>query len=438
MSIVDPVGEVSRRRLLSFVDSDVMQGILEAFTETTKLMANIVDINGRSIFSRESFNKCCSFCKLIYGMDGGLDRCRNAYKRSGKQAAVFGEPYIFRCPSGLIEWASPIIVEGQHIGTVICGQVLMWEPEDFFWIELRELNKNLTNDFTELFAEVKKLPVVSPSTVRSASYLLHMIANYIMKSGWNNYVHSKEITYQQSLLYKEIESRENLEKELTGKTAEYSFANEQELIMKIKLGEVEAANDLLQKLLADIVLSNERNLSHIQTNIVELCVLISRSALDAGIDVTQTTSKNTQVFKDIFDQGTVEEVCLQAQKHLNYCLECIREKQKQPSNLKVQEIIRIIRRDYQTDLTLEKIADCVYLSPSYASRLFKKVQHCSIMEYLTKVRVEEAKYLLRNPNYLIDDVSTRVGYSDAGYFTRVFRRLEGLTPTQYRNMQQKS
>ena len=437
MKVDDTAGEDSRKKLLSFVDLEVMQGILEAFTDTTRLMVNIVDVNGRSIFSRENFNKCCSFCKLIYRMEGGLERCRGAYRRAGKQAAMFGEPYIFRCPSGLIEWASPLIVEGQHIGTVICGQVLMWEPEDFFWVELRELNRNLTNDFTELFAEVKELPVVSPSMVKSASYLLHMIANYIMKSGWDNYVHSKEITYQQSLLHREIESRENLEKELTGKTAGYSFANEQELIMKIKLGEAESANDLLQKLLVDIVVSSEKNLEYVQTSVAELCVLISRSALDAGVDASQTTNKNTQIFKEIFEQATSEEVCLQAQKHLDYYLENIQEKQKQPANLKVQEIIRIIRRDYQSNLTLEEIADTVYLSPSYASRLFKKVQHCSVMEYLTKVRIEEAKRLLQNPTYLVDEISTRIGYSDASYFTKVFRRAEGVTPTQYRNMQKK-
>ena len=54
------------------------------------------------------------------------------------------------------------------------------------------------------------------------------------------------------------------------------------------------------------------------------------------------------------------------------------------------------------------------------------------MEYLTRVRLEEAKRLLRNPQYLIDEIAENTGYDDASYFTKVFKRYEGVTPTQYR------
>lgn len=145
----------SRQELLNLIDMESLKAILDAFTTTTGLMANIVDVDGRSIFSKKDVNKCCKFCKLIMAMKNGQERCQSSYKRAGKQAALFGEPYIFRCPSGLIEWAAPIIVDGKHLGSIICGQVLMWEPEEFFWIELREMNKNLTSDFKDLFKAVE-------------------------------------------------------------------------------------------------------------------------------------------------------------------------------------------------------------------------------------------------------------------------------------------
>lgn len=424
----------SREKLLNFVDIEVMKGILEAFTETTQLMANIVDIEGRSIFSRDNFDKCCSFCKLIHGMEGGLERCRAAYKRYGKQAALFGEPYIFRCPAGLVEWAAPIIVQGEQLGSVICGQVLMWEPEDFFWVELREFNRELTDDFTELFAVVKELPVVSPSRVRSAAYLMHIIANYIMKSDWDNFVHSREINHQQALLHQEIESRNKLEAELVDDAMGYSFANERELMTKIKLGESDQASELLQKLLADIVVASDKDLDRVRTSVLSLCVLMSRSAVDTGVDLEQSMEIDSQAFTAIYGKINIEEVCLQAQKLLETHMELVTAFREKPKNSKVHEIKRIIRQDYCKNLSLETIAERVYLSPSYASRLFKKVQGCTIMEYLTAIRVEEAKRLLQNPMYLIDEIATKVGYSDASYFTKVFRRTEGVTPTQYRNM----
>ena len=62
----------------------------------------------------------------------------------------------------------------------------------------------------------------------------------------------------------------------------------------------------------------------------------------------------------------------------------------------------------------------------------------SLMEYLTRVRIEEAKRLLHNPQYLIDEIAENIGYDDASYFTKVFKRYEGVTPTQYRKTLQKA
>lgn len=427
----DNTANDSRSKLLNFVDIKTLKDILDAFTETTGLMANIVDIDGRSIFSRASLSNCCKFCRIIYGMDGGLRRCRGAYKRAGRQAAIFGEPYIFRCPSGLIEWAAPIIIEGQHLGTIICGQVLMWQPEEFFWIELREMNKELTSDFTELFQAVDELPIVSGSMVRSASYLMYIVANYIMKSGWENYIHTKEINYQQSLLHSEIENRKHLEEQLNSQPSGYSLAVETELMNKVKLGD-ESARDIYQKLLTNIVLSSGSQLPLIQTKIIELCVMISRSAVSAGIDMEKSSRENGRIFQQIYLETTPEGVCVKGQRLLEYYISEIQNLQKVPANSKVQEIKKYIQHNYSRNLTLEEIAESVYLSPSYASRLFKKVQEYSIMEYLTRVRMDAAKRLLINPQYLIDEIAVNIGYIDASYFTKVFKKHEGMTPTQYR------
>jgi len=431
----ETTGTSNREKLLNFVDIEVMNGILEALTETTNLMANIVDVDGRSIFSRDSFDKCCSFCKHIYSMEGGLERCRGAYKRYGKQAAIFGEPTIFRCPAGLVEWAAPIIVDGEHLGSVICGQVLMWEPEDFFWVELREFNKELTDDFSELFASVKELPVISPAVVRSASYLMHIIASYIMEAGWNNYNFTKEISHQQALLHEEIKNRNQLEMELADKTTNYSFANERELMTKIKLGDADEAHRLLQALLDDMVTPSGASLDYVRPNVLTLCVLISRCAVDAGVSMEETVAANNHTFFEIYKKTSIEKVFLQAQRHLDDYLESIANLNKKPANSKVSEIKRFILQHHKENLSLRKIAGAVYLSPSYASRLFTMVQDCTITEYLTAVRIEEAKQLLKNQVYLIDHIASCVGYSDAGYFSKVFRRVEGVTPTQYRNMQ---
>ena len=427
--------ESSRKKLLNFVEISTLKEILNAFTTTTGLTANIVDVDGRSIFSRKNNTKCCEFCKIIYSFENGLTRCQGAYKRAGRQAAIFGEPYIFRCPSGLIEWAAPIIVNGEHLGTIICGQVLMWEPEEFFWIELREMNKSLTSDFKELFQAVKKLPVVSGEKVQAASYMLYVVANYIMKSGWESFKHSQELAHQQALLSEEISNRKQLQAQLEENPFIYSLSKETEFISNLKNGKVEEAKKQYQGIITDIIIGSKSDIEIIQTRVIELVVLMSRSVAQDDNALTKIAHVNAKIIKDILATKKIEEVNVvsaHAFKYYEKEIRTLHEKPASNNNANVEEMAKYIQNNYKKNLTLDEIASYVYLSTSYASRVFKKVKGISIVEYLSQVRIEKAKQLLENPHYQIEEIAENVGYTDAGYFTKVFRKHEGVTPSQYR------
>src|SRR5665647_344392 len=85
----------SRAYLLQLVDKEVMKEILDAFTMVTGMTANIVDVEGHSIFAKKDAQKNCKFCQLIWKMEKekGIHRCVGSYARAGKQAAIFDEPY---------------------------------------------------------------------------------------------------------------------------------------------------------------------------------------------------------------------------------------------------------------------------------------------------------------------------------------------------------
>ena len=87
---------------------------------------------------------------------------------------------------------------------------------------------------------------------------------------------------------------------------------------------------------------------------------------------------------------------------------------------------------YYDKITLEKLAEMVYLSPSYLSRIFKKETGYTINEYLIQVRIEKAKRLLHRKDLRVTDVADAVGFDDQSYFTKVFRRMVGTTPLKYK------
>ena len=87
---------------------------------------------------------------------------------------------------------------------------------------------------------------------------------------------------------------------------------------------------------------------------------------------------------------------------------------------------------YRENLTLENIAASAFLSSGYASRIFKKQMNISIMDYLLQLRMDEAKKMLRETTLSIDEIASKTGYADSSYFTKVFRKAMGMTPSRYR------
>lgn len=428
----------SRNRLLEVVDRNVVKKILDSFTNATGLTANIVDVNGKSIFCKADAQKNCNFCQTIWQLQKakGLSRCTAAYARAGKQAAIFGEPYIFRCPAGLIEWAAPIIIEGEHLGSIICGQVLMWEPEDFFWIELKEMNKNLTDDFELLIKAAKELKVVSGTKVQAAADLLYVTANYIMKAGWENLRQRRELARQQSRMNEEMQNRKALEQKLNSQRFDlsYSLEKERDLVSKIRLGEIEPANNIFRELLAEIFITGAAQIPVIKARVLELSVVMSRAAVEGGAEFDFILKINTEFLQDISRFNSLEEINLGAVQVLEKYLNAVKKHTNVKNHQIVSKVKKFITNNYYRNLTLEEIAESVFLSPYYVSRVFKEDQNLTVMDYLTKVRLEEAKKLLRNPRYNIDDIAEKLGYNDPSYFSKVFRRKEGMSPSQFRQM----
>jgi two-component system response regulator YesN len=98
----------------------------------------------------------------------------------------------------------------------------------------------------------------------------------------------------------------------------------------------------------------------------------------------------------------------------------------------VKEAVTYIRFNIDQPLSLNCIADTLGVHPSHLSRTFKKELGVTLTEYINKLRIEEAKYLLDHGDTSVLETALNVGYSDPNYFTKVFHKLEHVTPHDYR------
>ena len=88
--------------------------------------------------------------------------------------------------------------------------------------------------------------------------------------------------------------------------------------------------------------------------------------------------------------------------------------------------------NYSKDISLDEVSGKVDVSPYYFTRLFKEETGETFLEYLTKLRMDKAKELMKDQSISVKDICTRVGYADPNYFSRIFKKAVGMTPTEYR------
>lgn len=98
----------------------------------------------------------------------------------------------------------------------------------------------------------------------------------------------------------------------------------------------------------------------------------------------------------------------------------------------IREIQLFIRQHYADNVSLNSLAEQFFLHPNYLSRLFKEKTGQNFIDYLTEVRMEKVKELLKNSDRKIVEICDLAGYDNPRYFSKVFKQYTGMTPSEYR------
>ena len=99
----------------------------------------------------------------------------------------------------------------------------------------------------------------------------------------------------------------------------------------------------------------------------------------------------------------------------------------------ITEIMEWIRINYNLNLSVVNVAETFNYNPNYLSGAFKKYVGCSLLDYINRMRINIAKKMLLSEDESIRMISAKVGFADEKYFMKVFKKLEGVTPSQYKN-----
>jgi two-component system response regulator YesN len=149
-------------------------------------------------------------------------------------------------------------------------------------------------------------------------------------------------------------------------------------------------------------------------------------------EVKELENTKYSYFQRIDNAKTAGEVLEQLNHFLIESLDCISSKRVQAGNTNIRKLLEYIDKHYMEPLTLTDVANHFHFNPSYLSSYFSTHNNEGFIEYLNKIRIEEASKQLVTTSLSVSEISMNVGYSDHSYFCKVFKKIKGVSPSQYR------
>ncbi|NRD77791.1 response regulator [Bacillus sp. BRMEA1] len=199
---------------------------------------------------------------------------------------------------------------------------------------------------------------------------------------------------------------------------------EKQLLEAVRQGDV---NQVL--FIYDSFINKMRENGDLQGSIVkksfdELFVLLSRMLHDLGISYQQTpVIEDSEEIQQMFEKGKT---------HLLKIVSHVQVWRMNHAKGMLHKAKEFIETHFADSLTLEQVAEYVELSPFYFSKLFKDRFGMTFIDYLTEIRIKKAKDEMVDQGKSLKEICFSVGYKDPNYFSRVFKKHTGLSPTEFR------
>lgn len=217
-----------------------------------------------------------------------------------------------------------------------------------------------------------------------------------------------------------------------GKGSHYPEAAEKEALDVLTYGAEFNASELAVRLVGAFLENSGKNPEMVINFSNEFLIQLERSLRSMGCNVEMHQSELRNECERINRMESLQELQKWFAGKLENARMSVLNMRKAREYDAIREAKNYIDSKYSEDLTLNRVAGKVYMSPTYFSSIFKSRTGVNFCDYLSKVRMDNAARLLKDSGYKTYEVSEVVGYKNPRYFSDAFKRYFGLTPTEFR------
>ena len=424
---------MKQNSLLSSLSKSKFQQIERVFGNNYKLSVETTDDCGKEIEQFCGKNCHPEFCGIVRSSPAGLKRCYQDRLRSLSVASETGQPYISLCHAGIVLVCVPIVQHDKLLGGMFFGKCLWEEPDSELAEEINKRLKGIRIDRKKLKASIDKLPVVSGRVIHQAAEFLFVLLYEVTGLDPRIIAWRRQRARQQSEISEIIQEQ----KQIIG-VQKYPLDRERELIRKVKIGDRTGAKEILNIILASIMLADPGDLSVLKARMLELLSILGRSAVEGGVDINFLLERNLDYINRAMQIDNQQDLCIWINNALNDFIELVYSEQDSQKVTQLKPAVEYIEANFRRAITLAEIAKATHLSVSRLAHLFKEQIGVTIVDYITDVRIEWAKELLLTTNKSCTEICFESGYNNQSYFTRTFKENVGMTPRHFREQNRRA
>jgi two-component system response regulator YesN len=407
---------------------------LKAFTQKTGIPLRLIDMKGITLWRSDFFRPKSNFCHFLQSNGLLAETCFKVHKEAAQEALRWGEAIISKCCYFTMQITAPVIQGEKLAGNLVASPFLLVEPSELQPEEMAFVQRGKENRGRGLTKALSSVPIVKDEAGRRAAQHLFQLADRLSDPDLSGLIKVREAQALQGKIADQICALKNLDREFTPHSlSKLFYEREREIIAKIRLGDREGAREILHQLLAIILIQYLENVELLKISILELLIILSRAAVEAGAKIEEMLGMRYGFVTELAGIRDQESLCLWVVEILEKLIDGIYETRHTRNYQRIKKALDFIEAHHHEPLSVEQVAREVYLSQSRLSHIIKGELGITLMDYISKVRIDKAKaLLLRKSELPISQIALEVGFPDQSYFTKVFKKVEQCTPKTFR------
>jgi len=315
-----------------------------------------------------------------------------------KESRGFGGAHTYTCPLGIILWISPVYLNERFMGALMGGSFSHGEQ----------------------------------CSMKASAELLRLCAQSLSIGSEDCHKTIERRSLQRSELILRIEELKKQNPQ-DNKALEYPSGKERKMLEALRRGNISLARELLNEILAFVLLVNNDDFNHVKCRAIELSFLFARAGLSTIFTVKTLLKNNRRNLLAIEKAKNIEQLTDVLYRIMDDLGDQMHSFHKTHHASALKKAEDYILENLSRKLSLKGIAKASGFSAPYFSKIFKDAMGENLTSYLNRLRVEKAAALLSNSELSLFGIAKICGFTDQSWFSKTFKYYTGKSPGKFRS-----